>query len=110
MLGRGERIRMQKSRKCSVLFSMAFRFEYTLHAKKDLDRLGNTVSKRILSKLDQYLQSQDPIKFAKRLSGPLQGFYRFRIGDYRVLFVKKPKGKIVILFILRIKHRKDIYE
>ena len=50
------------------------------------------------------------MRFAKALSGPLQGFSRFRIGDYRVIFEQNASGKIVIYTILRIKHRREIYE
>jgi len=33
-----------------------------------------------------YAQSGEPLKFAERLQGPSLGEYRFRIGDYRMIF------------------------
>ncbi|MEK7102456.1 MAG: type II toxin-antitoxin system RelE/ParE family toxin [Patescibacteria group bacterium] len=35
--------------------------------------------------------------------------YRFRIGDYRVVFTANKEGNLVILLILRIAHRREVY-
>lgn len=43
----------------------------------------------------------------KRLSGNLIGKFRYRIGDYRVIFRVNEKSKIVE--VLSIIHRKDAY-
>jgi mRNA-degrading endonuclease RelE of RelBE toxin-antitoxin system len=39
----------------------------------------------------------------------LQGEYRFRIGDYRVLFDVDGSGKIYVLMVLSVKHRREAY-
>ncbi len=43
----------------------------------------------------------------KKLKGEFEGFYRYRIGNYR-LFYKIDKGKIIV-FIITLKHRKGSY-
>ncbi len=43
----------------------------------------------------------------KRLSGPDEALYRLRVGAYRVIF-KREEGRLVIL-VVRIGHRKEIY-
>ena len=43
------------------------------------------------------------------LSGQLGGLFRFRIGDYRAIFRPDSRGQIVILLILRVGHRSEIY-
>jgi mRNA interferase RelE/StbE len=43
----------------------------------------------------------------KKLKGKYKGVYRFRIGDYRLLY--KIEEKKVIVFIFDIEHRKDVY-
>lgn len=65
---------------------------------------------RILKKIAFFASQKNPSRFAKKLKDFALGEYRFRIGDYRVLFDVDHKGNIFILMILRIKHRKDIYE
>ena len=47
----------------------------------------------------------DPLKYARKLIDPKLGGYRFRIGDYRVVFDIE-NDEIVVL---RIGHRKEIY-
>ncbi|RJP62416.1 MAG: hypothetical protein C4539_18285 [Ignavibacteriales bacterium] len=54
-------------------------------------------------KLKDY--SSSPYQHAKKLTDPVIGEYRFRIGDHRVIF--DISGNNII--VLRIGHRKDIY-
>lgn len=89
---------------------MKYIFHYAKHAKKDLASLDQSVSKRIALKLKYYSRHETPLQFSKALSGNLQGFFRFRIGSYRVIFEKDAQGRIMILTILRVKHRKEVYK
>ena len=43
----------------------------------------------------------------KRLGGNLSEFYRFRIGDYRLFYTVDQRQ--VMVFIIRIEHRKEAY-
>ncbi len=89
---------------------MKYVVRYARHAKKDLDSLSEQDSKRIVAKLRIYSSDGSPMKFAKSLSGSWKGLFRFRIGVYRVIFKKDAKGRITILTILRVKHRKEVYK
>lgn len=71
--------------------------------------MDRQISKRILKKMDFFLKQEDPIKFAKKLKDFSLGEYRFRIGDYRVLFDVDDNGSVQILMILSIKHRREVY-
>lgn len=44
----------------------------------------------------------------KPLTGPLKGLYRFRAGDYRILYKIASPAKTV--YVLRIAHRKEAYD
>jgi mRNA interferase RelE/StbE len=55
-----------------------------------------------------FAAQENPLSFAKKLTDPLLGDYRFRVGDYRVL-VDIKDGKIRILVVLTVQHRKDVY-
>ena len=90
---------------------MKYILQYTKHAKKDLQNLGQDNSRRIILKLENYcLNASNSLQSAKKLTGVFKGLYRFRVGSYRIIFHKNAKGKITILTILRVKHRKEIYK
>ena len=57
-------------------------------------------------KLKFYSLQENPLRFADKLKDYRFGNYRFRIGDYRVLFDVEDK-KIIIL---KVGHRSDIYK
>jgi len=81
--------------------------EYSLDAEKDIASLGKKTAKRIVDKIDWYASQSDPLKFAEHLHDPRK-LYRFRIGSYRAIFTLK-KGQVIVLLVLAVKDRKDIY-
>ena len=88
---------------------MKYVIQLTKQATKDLARLDKAVAQRIVHKLKTYQTNKDPLAQAKALSGIFEGLYRFRIGNYRAIFEIDRQGRINILLILTIKHRKDLY-
>ena len=72
-------------------------------AVKNLNKLDSNTSKIIKSKLLEY--SKEPFNYARKLSKTSIGTYRFRVGDYRIIF-DIDKDNIVVL---KIGHRKEIY-
>ncbi len=82
---------------------------YTDHARRDLKNIDFHIAQKIIKKIHFFSTQKNPLKFAKQLKNPLLGAYRFRIGDYRAIFDTNKKGNIIMLMILRIKQRKDIY-
>lgn len=82
---------------------------YVVLAQKDLRSLDKKIAQRIVLKVQSYTNATDPLVEAKRLSGALNGLFRYRVGDYRVIFELDVTGVLTILTILRIKHRKDVY-
>ena len=80
-----------------------FEIVFTKRSISDLEKLDDATRSRIAKKLKEY--SHAPFHFAHKLSDPKLGTYRFRIGDYRVIFDLVGE-KIVIL---RIGNRKEIY-
>lgn len=89
---------------------MSARVVYAKHALEDLQRLDRSVAKRIIAKIGKFAERENPLQFAKPLKPPFQGRWRFRIGDYRVIVRMSKDGAIYVLFVLRIKHRKEVYE
>ena len=82
---------------------MKYRLVYTHRAIKDIERLDAKTKRRIGKTLLRY--EEDPSKYAERLTDYRLGTYRFRIGDYRVIF--DLEGNEIV--VLRVGHRRDIY-
>lgn len=81
------------------------KYLFRLSAEKQFLKLNPVIQKRIVEKLSFYLQSPSPIIFAERLTNYEIGTYRFRIGDYRVIFDLEDDT----LIILKVGHRREIY-
>lgn len=82
---------------------------FTEAARSDLHGLDQEIASRIVKKLAWFGGQQNPLCFAVRLTTSFLGTYRFRVGDYRILFDVSKDKTIIILIILRIKHRKEVY-
>jgi mRNA interferase RelE/StbE len=83
---------------------------YSHVAEKELGKFPKQIASRILSKVFDNASQQDVLARAKALTGRFAGAYRYRVGDYRVVFVLDDEGNILVLIVLTIKHRKDIYK
>lgn len=83
----------------------AHQYQLTPKAFKQLQKLPQTTQQRIIRKLDFYCQ-KDPINYADKLTNYLLGSFRFRIGNYRVIFDLLENNTLLILLI---GHRRDIY-
>lgn len=83
-----------------------FRVEYASGVSKDLLKLPKGVKLRALEIVEQHL-AKDP-HLGKPLSGPYKGLWKYRIGDYRIIYsIEKDR---LVIFVLRIRHRKDVYQ
>ncbi|ABN63942.1 MULTISPECIES: type II toxin-antitoxin system RelE family toxin [Shewanella] len=88
---------------------MAWTIDYSERALKSLKKMDKQNAKRILDFLEQRIAIlDDPRTSGKPLKGDLGIFWRYRVGDYRVL-CEIQDSKLVILTAL-IGHRKEIYE
>lgn len=82
---------------------------YANQASHFLRTAEKSLAKRIVKKLEENIAMNDPLSRAKVLHGDLAGKYRYRIGDYRAIFIIDNNGNMILLTIISIKHRKDIY-
>ena len=88
---------------------MAWSIELSLEAERDLDKLDPQHRRRILTFLHERIaRLDDPRSIGKALAGPRFGeFWGYRIGDYRMI-CKIEDGRVMVL-VLRVGHRKEIY-
>ena len=82
---------------------MSFELIYSERARRDILSLDRLAQKRIAKKI--VALQENPMQKSKKLIDSRLGTYRYRIGDYRVIF--DVHGRKVV--ILRIGHRREIY-
>lgn len=75
-------------------------------AEKDLKKLPLNVRLQIINKLKYFLSAANPLDFASHLKDTDLGSYRFRVGDYRIIFEIEDQT----IIILTLGNRRDIYK
>ncbi|MGA1847579.1 type II toxin-antitoxin system RelE family toxin [Deferribacter abyssi] len=87
---------------------MNYKIVFTPNAKKQIKKLPKKDAKRILDFLKKQEIKENPRVKGKPLKGNLNEFWRYRVGNYRVI-VKIEDNQLVVL-VVRIGHRKNIYQ
>lgn len=72
---------------------------YTDTAVRQFESLDRAVQMRISRKMRFFSEQERPLSFAKRLVG--HEAFRFRIGDYRVIFEMRDHVMTVLLVVKR---------
>ena len=87
---------------------MAWTIEYTDTARTQLRKLDRQTARRVLDYMDQRVgTSDDPRGVGRRLSGPLGGLWRYRVGDCRMIC--DIQDAAVRVLVLRIGNRREVY-
>lgn len=88
--------------------TMVYRIKYEASFYRDFKKLNIQVQKRIANWIEKHLyNSTDPRLIGKPLVGSKKGWWRYRIGDYR-LIVEINDDELLIIAV-DIGHRRDIY-
>ena len=82
-----------------------YQIEWKKTAIRELKRLDRTVIPRILDAVDALSSQPLPAGVIKLQGG--QRTYRIRIGNYRVIY--EIYESILVIEIVRVRHRKDAY-
>jgi mRNA interferase RelE/StbE len=88
---------------------MAWKIELSAGADRELSKLDRQQSKRILKFLhERVAKLEDPRGIGKALQGSRLGeFWKYRVGPYRLIC--KIEDNLLIVLVLRVGHRKEIY-
>jgi mRNA interferase RelE/StbE len=88
---------------------MAWKIEVSVAADRELFKLDAQHARRILKFLhERVTKLDDPRSIGKALQGSRLGeFWKYRVGDYR-LICKIEDDRLIVL-VLRVGHRKEIY-
>ena len=75
----------------------------------DLKKLGRPAQIRVKKYLDKLKQECDhPKERGNSYRNELHGFWKYRVGDYRIVAVIE-EGEITVLAVMMISHRKNAY-
>ena len=88
---------------------MPWTVEFDAAAAKELRKLDPPVARRIVAVLRERLAPlADPRSIGEALRGDELGeFWKYRLGDYRV--VARIVDRRLIVIVVRIGHRRDVY-
>lgn len=88
---------------------MGYKVRSTKQFDKQFAKLDKSVKKQILDWLDEHIEDNpNPRHTGKALQGNLKGYWRYRIGNYRIICDIIDKELVVLG--LQVGHRKQIYK
>jgi mRNA interferase RelE/StbE len=90
---------------------MDYKLHYSRKSEKQLSKIDKQQAKLILFWMEKNVNNcKNPKEVVsyKELKGNLEGFFRYRIGSYRVI-CEMDKDELVVIAI-SIAHRKEIYK
>ena len=92
---------------------MAYKIVVTESAAKELKRIPAKMQDRIFEKIEDLAEEPKPHSHKKLKNFDMPGsdqddYYRIRVGDYRVIYTIE--NEQITIFIMKIAHRKDVYE
>ncbi len=86
---------------------MTYNVQLSPHAGGQYKKLDPSIKPHLQQALDTLQQQPLSGPKIKRLKGRLREYYRYRVGDYRVLYVvDQPTHTVYVDYI---QHRKDVY-
>lgn len=87
---------------------MAWEIEYTASAVKTLQSLDKKIAQSIIKYLEERIATdENPRRFGEGLKGNLTEYWKYRIGNYRVIAEIKDEKFIVI--VIKLGHRRMVY-
>jgi mRNA interferase RelE/StbE len=88
---------------------LTWKIEIDKKALKEIAALDKPIQKRVASFLkDKLSKSDNPRSIGEALQGQLKKFWKYRIGDYRLLC--SIEDKTVTILVLRVDHRREVYK
>lgn len=87
---------------------MAWAIEFLPQAAKELGKLDRTAAARIVRTLEKRIAIlDDPRTLGSALVGEHAGYWRWRIGDYRV--IARIEDERITILVIRVAHRREVY-
>lgn len=86
---------------------MAWKTQFKRSAEKDLQQIDHKQQKRIIAFLTSPGLLENPRSQGKAMKPPYHGFWRYRVGMYRIIC--ELQDQVTIILVIEIDKRGDIY-
>ena len=87
---------------------MIYELKYEAKAVRQIKKLDPATRKLIKSWIEKnLLNTTDPRQHGKALTGTLGQYWRYRVGDYRIL--AEINDTEIVIILIEVGHRRDIY-
>lgn len=89
--------------------SLPWKVKFLETAEKQLEKFDKPICRLLTRYIAERLTTpEDPRRFGKALSGNLKEFWCYRLGDYRIIC--KILDEDILILVIRIAHRREVYE
>ena len=86
---------------------MSWKINIRARAEQDIEGLDAPIRRRVKEKLAWFLEHADET-ISLRLGFDLRGFFKLRVGDWRIMYeVKETEGEIIVHGV---DHRSKVYK
>ena len=85
---------------------MAWRIEVDRDVQRSMRKLDRQIAKRIVAKLREISQLEDPRSMGKGLTENKSGLWRYRVGDYRI--VVDIEDDVLVILVVDVDHRSRV--
>ena len=75
-------------------------------ATKELGKLDKSVARRIVERINWLAENLKSVQ-PKTLTGGFEGLFKFRVGDYRVVYELIHNEQMIVVHVIG--HRREIY-
>ncbi len=87
---------------------MIWQIKFSETAVKQLKKIDKNTSKRIIDFFRERIAKTDnPRNIGKALKGPLGNFWRYRVGDYRIICDIQDNNFVIL--VLKVANRSEVY-
>ena len=86
---------------------MAWTIEYSAKAVKELKKIDKKAASTIIDYLNDIARQEDPRSKGKALKGDKRQYWRYRVGNYRILC--SIEDEELVILATHLGHRKDVY-
>ena len=88
---------------------MKYTVDYDKKADKQLHKMDKSASAKIYDWIDKHLVGcENPRAYGKALKGTWEGYWRYRVGDYRI--IADIQDDRILILITDVGHRREIYK
>jgi len=88
---------------------MIYHVEFAGAAARQYRKLDAFAKRQIDNYIAEYLEgTNNPRAYGKPLKGNLMGFWRYQIGDYRL--ITDIQDAVLTIWVMKVGHRREIYD